>query len=61
MKLFLGGRVTFQPGARSAWHTHPLGQKHWHGAAPTTRMAHIAITEFLEGKNVEWMEQVSVR
>jgi quercetin dioxygenase-like cupin family protein len=21
-----GGRVTFQPGARSAWHTHPLGQ-----------------------------------
>ncbi len=21
-----GGRVTFEPGARSAWHTHPLGQ-----------------------------------
>jgi quercetin dioxygenase-like cupin family protein len=21
-----GGKVTFQPGARSAWHTHPLGQ-----------------------------------
>jgi len=21
-----GGSVTFQPGARSAWHTHPLGQ-----------------------------------
>jgi quercetin dioxygenase-like cupin family protein len=21
-----GGQVTFQPGARSAWHTHPLGQ-----------------------------------
>ena len=21
-----GGVVTFQPGARSAWHTHPLGQ-----------------------------------
>ena len=21
-----GGTVTFQPGARSAWHTHPLGQ-----------------------------------
>jgi quercetin dioxygenase-like cupin family protein len=21
-----GGLVTFQPGARSAWHTHPLGQ-----------------------------------
>ena len=22
----IGGEVTFQPGARSAWHTHPLGQ-----------------------------------
>lgn len=21
-----GGRVTFEPGARTAWHTHPLGQ-----------------------------------
>lgn len=21
-----GGQVTFQPGARSAWHIHPLGQ-----------------------------------
>lgn len=21
-----GGNVTFEPGARSAWHTHPLGQ-----------------------------------
>lgn len=21
-----GGQVTFEPGARSAWHTHPLGQ-----------------------------------
>jgi quercetin dioxygenase-like cupin family protein len=87
-----GGHVTFEPGARSAWHTHPLGQtlivtsglgwaqseggpieeirpgdviwfppgeKHWHGAAPTTAMTHIAITEFLNGKNVDWMEKVS--
>src|SRR5436305_437232 len=23
---FNGGSVTFEPGARSAWHTHPLGQ-----------------------------------
>ncbi len=23
---FGGGHVTFEPGARSAWHTHPLGQ-----------------------------------
>ncbi|MCC9074620.1 cupin domain-containing protein [Litorilinea aerophila] len=84
--------VTFEPGARTAWHTHPLGQtlivtagrgrvqrwggpveeiragdvvwfepgeKHWHGASPTTAMAHIAIQEALEGKTVEWMEQVS--
>ncbi len=83
--------VTFEPGARSAWHTHPLGQtlivtagvgrvqrwggavetirpgdvvwipagvKHWHGAAPTTGMTHIAITETLNGKNVDWLEQV---
>ena len=21
-----GGQVTFEPGARTAWHTHPLGQ-----------------------------------
>jgi quercetin dioxygenase-like cupin family protein len=81
-----------QPGARTAWHTHPLGQtlivtsgygrvqhwggpvedirpgdvvwfapgeKHWHGASPTTAMTHIAIQEKLEGKAVEWMEQVS--
>jgi len=87
-----GGRVTFEPGARTAWHTHPLGQtlvvtagsgwvqewggptqeiregdvvwippgqKHWHGATATTSMTHIAIQEFLEGKNVVWMEKVS--
>jgi quercetin dioxygenase-like cupin family protein len=84
--------VTFEPGARTAGHTHPLGQtlivtfgcgraqrwggpieeihpadvvwfppgeKHWHGAAPTTAMTHIAIQEQLDGKVVEWMEQVS--
>ena len=84
--------VTFEPGARTAWHTHPLGQtlivtagcgwarreggpreeirpgdvvwfapgeKHWHGAAPTTAMSHIAIQEKLDGSPVEWMEQVS--
>jgi quercetin dioxygenase-like cupin family protein len=84
--------VTFEPGARTAWHTHPLGQtlivvsgvgraqraggpieeirpgdvvwfapgeKHWHGAAPTTGMTHIAIQEKLNGKPVDWMEHVS--
>ena len=84
--------VTFEPGARTAWHTHPLGQtlivmsgcgraqreggpieeirpgdvvwfspseKHWHGAAPTTAMSHIAIQEKLDGSTVTWMEQVT--
>jgi quercetin dioxygenase-like cupin family protein len=86
------GSVTFEPGARTAWHTHPLGQtliitaglgwvqteggpvedvrpgdvvwfppgeKHWHGATPTTGMTHIAVQESLNGKNVDWMEKVS--
>lgn len=87
-----GASVTFEPGARTAWHTHPLGQtliitsgcglvqrdggaieeihpgdvvwfppgeKHWHGAAASTAMTHIAIQENVEGKVVEWMEKVS--
>jgi len=88
----MAAAVTFEPGARSAWHTHPLGQnlivtfgrglvqswggpvreirpgdvvwcppneKHWHGAAPTTAMTHIAIQEALDGKAVEWLEKVT--
>ncbi len=84
--------VTFEPGARTAWHTHPLGQtlvvtagyglvqrwdgptqeirpgdivwfepgeKHWHGASPTTAMTHIAIQESLDGKAVDWLEHVT--
>ena len=35
------------------------GEKHWHGASPTTAMTHIAIQEQLGGKAVEWMEKVS--
>jgi quercetin dioxygenase-like cupin family protein len=87
-----GQNVTFEPGARTAWHTHPLGQhlivtagcgraqrwggpieeirpgdvirflpgeKHWHGAAPTTAMTFIAIQEQLDGKVIDWMEQVT--
>lgn len=87
-----GASVTFEPGARTAWHTHPLGQtlivtagcgrvqrqgdkieeiragdvisfapgeKHWHGASPTTAMTHIAIQEALDGKPVAWLEQVT--
>jgi quercetin dioxygenase-like cupin family protein len=37
----------------------PPGEKHWHGAAPTTAMTHIAIQEALDGKVVDWMEKVS--
>lgn len=87
-----GATVTFEPGARTAWHTHPLGQtliitagcgrvqrwdgpveevnpgdvvqfapgeKHWHGASPTTAMSHIAIHEHLGGTAVDWLEHVS--
>src|SRR3954447_1447144 len=84
--------VTFEPGARTAWHIHPLGQtlivtagcgrvqrdggpieeiragdivwfepgeRHWHGASPSTAMTHIAIAEMLDGKAVEWLEHVT--
>ncbi len=84
--------VTFEPGARTAWHTHPLGQtlivtagfgraqswggpieelrpgdvvtfapgeKHWHGASPSTAMTHVALHESLDGTTVDWLEQVS--
>ena len=87
-----GAIVTFEPSARTAWHTHPLGQtlivtagggrvqrwggpieeirpgdivwfppgeKHWHGAAATTALTHIAIQEQHEGKAVDWLEKVS--
>ena len=37
----------------------PPGVKHWHGAAPTTAMSHIAIAESLDGKVVDWLEQGS--
>jgi quercetin dioxygenase-like cupin family protein len=85
-------RVGFEPGARTAWHTHPLGQtlyvifgvgrvqakggpireiragdvvwippgeRHWHGAAPTTGMVHVAMQESLDGNHVTWMEHVT--
>jgi len=88
----VGVSITCEPGAREAWHTHPLGQtlivtagcgrvqhwggpieeirpgdviwfepgeKHWHGATPTTAVTYIAIQERLAGLTVDWMEQVS--
>lgn len=87
-----GNAVTFEPAARTAWHTHPLGQilivtagfglvqrlggpieevrpgdvvsfapgeKHWHGASPSTAMTHIAVQESLDGKAVDWLEHVT--
>ena len=33
--------------------------KHWHGASATTAMTHAAIQERLDGRFVDWMEQVS--
>lgn len=89
---FSGAYVTFAPGARTAWHTHPAGQrliitsgvglvqewggpivevrpgdvvwippgvKHWHGAAATSSMTHIALSGILGGKSVQWLEKVS--
>jgi quercetin dioxygenase-like cupin family protein len=35
------------------------GEKHWHGASSTTAVVHIAIHEQLDGKAVDWLEQVS--
>jgi quercetin dioxygenase-like cupin family protein len=37
----------------------PPGEKHWHGAARTTAMTHLALQEKLDGKAVDWLEQVS--
>jgi quercetin dioxygenase-like cupin family protein len=87
-----GATVTFEPGARTAWHSHPLGRtlivtngvgvvqmwegppreirsgdtvwippgvKHWHGASTRNGMTHIAFSESLDGKSVDWLEQVT--
>lgn len=37
----------------------PPEEKHWHGATGDTAMSHIAITEALDGKAVDWLEKVS--
>ncbi|MGO7860155.1 (R)-mandelonitrile lyase [Rhizobium leguminosarum] len=37
----------------------PPGVKHWHGATASSPMSHIALTENVDGKNVDWMEKVS--
>ena len=37
----------------------PPGEKHWHGATPTTAMTHIVVQESLNGKNADWLEKVN--
>lgn len=37
----------------------PPNVRHWHGAALTSAMTHIAIQEALDGKTVEWSEPVT--
>ncbi len=39
--------------------TIPANIRHWHGAAPTTAMSHIAVQEQRDGSAVTWMEKVS--
>jgi quercetin dioxygenase-like cupin family protein len=85
--------VHFTPGARTAWHTHALGQTifvtegvgrcqrrggpiqvirpgdrvffepdedHWHGAAPTRFMAHLAINEADDNHELaDWGDKVT--
>jgi quercetin dioxygenase-like cupin family protein len=35
------------------------GEKHWHGAAPSTSMTHIAIQERQDGSVGDWLEPVN--
>jgi len=35
------------------------GERHWHGAAPNNAMSHTAIQENIDGKVVDWMEEVT--
>jgi quercetin dioxygenase-like cupin family protein/quinol monooxygenase YgiN len=37
----------------------PPDVKHWHGATSTTAMTHTALQQSIEGKAVNWMEQVT--
>ena len=89
---FVLGSVTFEPGARTNWHTHPKGQvlivtegeglyqekgktaqvikkgdvikipenvQHWHGATASTKMVHIAITNYEGETNAVWLNPVT--
>ena len=89
---FSAGSVTFEPKARTNWHTHPKGQvliviegegfyqpkgqpaqpikkgdvvnipentEHWHGASATSKMVHIAITNYVGEEQVTWLQPVT--
>ena len=56
---YFTGTVRIDPLFQAAEPARALGEKHWHGAASTAAMTHIAIVEQLDGKAVEWMERVS--
>jgi len=88
---FSVGCVSFEPKARTVWHTHPKGQvlividgegfyqekgkpaqsikkgdvvnipeniEHWHGASASSKMGHIAITNYKNDVNVTWLQPV---
>lgn len=90
---FSAGCVTFEPNARTVWHTHPKGQvlividgegfyqekgkpalpikkgdvvnipeniEHWHGASTSSKMVHIAITNYKDDVQVTWLKPVTV-
>ena len=59
MPVFLAGRGPIEEIRAGDIVWFSPGEKHWHGAAPTTAVSHIAIQESLDGKNVEWLEKVS--
>lgn len=89
---FSANSVTFEPKARTNWHTHPKGQvllviegngfyqekgkaaqhinkgdvinipeniEHWHGATATSKMVHIAITNYKDEIQVTWLQPVT--
>jgi quercetin dioxygenase-like cupin family protein len=37
----------------------PPAVKHWHGVTESTTMTHIAIQDFADGHNIDWMEKVT--
>jgi quercetin dioxygenase-like cupin family protein len=65
------GDVTFEPGARNNWHSHPAGLRagdavsiapgvvHWHGATATSLFSHYAINPNASQGLANWGAPVS--